>query len=102
MIKMASFNQGPEKELVLRCDCGDDHFLIFDYWSFDGEEDVYLTLSDLWRSPSGLWGRFWAAMSLFRKGEYCRGAVQINQTNLIAISRWCSQFIRETETTAAG
>ena len=98
-MKVGSYNQGPDNELILRCDCGDDHFLVFGHydWPNNDEEEVYLTVSDEWRSPSGLWERVKAAFSLFRRGEYCRGDILVGKNKLCAIYRWCELYLGEKE-----
>ena len=95
-MKVGSSNQGPDNELMLRCDCGEQHFLIFSHWKWrDEDEDIYLSVSDEWRTPQGLWERLKAVFSLFRRGEYCRGDILISEGKLIAIHRWCEMYIGE-------
>jgi hypothetical protein len=96
-MKVGSYDQGPDNELMLRCDCGDDHFLVFGHykWQEDEEAEVYLTVSDEWRSPRGLWGRIRAAFTLFHRGEYCRGDILVSKGKLLAIHSWCEMYLGE-------
>ncbi len=97
-MKVIDFHQGPDKDLILRCDCCEDHFLVFNYWKlFEDRDEVYLRVVDEWRTPKGLWGRIRAAAGLFVKGEHCRGEIQVSIASLLAIQEWCGQFIPVTE-----
>lgn len=90
-MSILGFHQGPEDELTLRCDCGETHYLVFSYWSFKDETDIYIEVADMFHTPRGLWGRIKAAWYLFWKGEYHRSDFLLNNENLEAIQQWISR-----------
>ena len=96
---LIDFQQGPDDELLLRCDCGDDHFLSFSRHYLFSTDEFYLSVSDQWRSPRGTWDRIKAIWTLFRRGEYDRGEVQLSKKDILNIWRWCDQYINKTEGT---
>ena len=94
---LIDFEQGPEDELLIRCDCGDDHFLSFSRHEIG--EMFYLSVSDEWRSPRGTWGRLKAIWTLFWKGEFTRSEVQLSKKNIADIRQWCDRYTVKTEGT---
>lgn len=98
MPKIVEVHQSPDDELLIRCDCGDDHFLAFTLRRFHdtdafGEECLELSLIDEYRTPRGLWRRIKAAVKLFLSGEYHRSGVLLNHDALRAVNRWCGGVI---------
>lgn len=87
---IAKFEQGPVDELVLRCNCGANHFLVFTYWRFDDEDpDTYVDIVEEWRRPRGLVGRLTACWQLFWKGEYHTASAGLEAEDLKRIISWC-------------
>jgi len=99
MATLIDFRQGPEDELLLRCDCGDDHFLSFARHDI-GDEQFYLSVSDVWRTPRGTWGRIKALWTLFWKGEYTRSEVQLSKQDIVRIWQWTDGYVPKTERTS--
>ena len=95
---LIDFEQGPEDELLMRCDCGDDHFLSFSRHDL-GDEMFYLSVTDEWRSPRGAWGRIKAIWTLFWRGEFTRSEVQLSKKNIADIWRWCDHYMVKTSGT---
>lgn len=94
---LIDFQQGPDDELLLRCDCGDDLFLSFSRHELHGYgTEFYLSVCDTWRSPRGLWGRIKATLELFRRGEYTRSEVLLSKKDLADIRRWVDQYVAKT------
>lgn len=88
----------PDDELILRCDCCEDHFLVFAYWRVGDTEEAYIHVADEWRTPKGLWARLRGAVGFFFRAEYCRGDVLLDSVNLLRVYHWCEQFIEPDDT----
>ena len=93
---MIDFQQGPDDELLLRCECGSDHCLSFSRHEFRLGEEFYVSVIDAWRSPRGLWSRLKAAWTLFRRGEYSCSEIQLSKKNLADIAHWCDSYVPKT------
>lgn len=91
-MKILNIKQRPDDEVVIRCHCGDDHFLVFTYSKFTDESWIGLDLIEAWRSPTGLFGRLKAMWQIFRHAEWCGASVGLNESDLDAIIEWCTKM----------
>jgi len=104
-MKILDFNQRPNDEFLLRCNCGDDHFLGFTLFHFDDWDDgshedlIEAHFISAWRAPAGLLDRIKATWRFFRKVEYCAGTIDFNRSDLDKIITWCERIKSKTAVT---
>ncbi len=89
-------------EVILRCTCGGDHFLILHVEDFRDVEDedpwwVNVSIIDEYRAPNGFWDFLKAVWHLFRTGRYCRSEVQLSREDLGSIHDWCKTTLGKTK-----
>ncbi len=84
-------NQRSDDEIILRCNCGSDHFVTFSR-AVDGDEVWgWASVMAAYRPHSTLWGRVKMAASLLRKGCPWTGNVELNQVDLVRIEEWAKR-----------
>ncbi len=89
-------------EVILRCSCGDDHFLVLqvDDWREEELEEPWMvsaSIIDEYRTPDGFWDFLKAVWQLFRKGRYCRSGALLSRDDLKTICNWCQETLLRTE-----
>ncbi len=89
-------------EVILRCNCGDNHFLVLqvDDWRAEEETEPWMIsvgIVDEYRTPDGLWGFLKSVWQLFRKGRYCRSEALLTRNDLDTIRNWCEDTLAKTK-----
>lgn len=85
-----------DKELLLRCDCGGDHFIALRAWLWDQntddpDRDFLVEVLDCWKAPRGWFGRIRAAVQVLFKSEFHAASVSPDAAKLRAIAAWCEE-----------
>lgn len=68
-------------------------------WKFkDGNyADIYVSDEFKYLRSSGIIGRINTLLNFIRRGNYCRGDVGLNKSQLIQIRDWCDKIINLSE-----
>lgn len=99
-IRLEEFHQRPTDELLIRCNCGSDHFLNFTYSKWEevsGPDEILMGAAVLDEiKPQGILNTLGAVWHLLR-GNYCRGEINLNRSDLQQIVGWCDGILEETD-----
>lgn len=91
---MEFVNQRSEDEVILRCNCGSDHFVALSRYAegIDGQWGS-ITVTANYRPNERLWGRIKMAVHLLRGGCPWTGDAGLTPNDLIAVRDWCDRTI---------
>ena len=93
-------DQRSDDEVIIRCNCGSDHFVTFSR-AIDGEEQwAWANVVAEYRPHGTLWGRVKMAAHLIRKGCPWTGSIGLTPGDFTKIEEWCART-REHFTAAA-
>ena len=91
-MKFWEVDQRPDREILLPCTCGADHYVSLAWYSFL-DEYIEACISDVWKRPRGLWGRIKGLWWFFWKAEYCATSVEMNWKMLEQMRDWCNETL---------
>jgi len=95
MTDMQFVDQRPDDEVVIRCNCGGDHFLTLSRYAepLDGQwGDISVVAG--YRPHGSFWSRLGMALSIVRGGCPWTGSAGLTPNDLATVRDWCDRTIR--------